>query len=267
MKIGLTVPSFVDDPDIPLRVARAAEESGVHGVFVFEHVFRGAIENPRPALECYALLGAIAAETSTVTVGTLVSRATLRPAESLAAALQTAQRIAGPRLVATIGSGDAQSRDENESYGLDFGSLDDRVAALDAAVDAAMRAGVPVWVGGTHPRVRAVAARADGWNRWGGDVERFAREAAAVRAAASRPFSCSWGGLVVLDHDHESALRRAETLGAGAQTIVGSADTVVERLRPYEDAGADWVILGAVDASDPRTARLLGEQVVPALSS
>ena len=50
MKIGLTLPSFVTDPDVPLVVARAAEAAGLDGVFVYDHLFRRApsgVRRPR----------------------------------------------------------------------------------------------------------------------------------------------------------------------------------------------------------------------------
>ena len=86
-----------------------------------------------------------------------------------------------------IGAGDEQSREENESFGLEFGSVAERVTALRDAVDAARDRGFPVWVGGTDPPVREVAAaHADGWNRWGADVERFRAQGDALRIAAAR---------------------------------------------------------------------------------
>ena len=126
VNIGLALPSFVDDPDIPLGVARAAEAAGLDGVFVYDHLWRGDPPNRRPALECFALLGAVAAETSRVHVGTLVARATLRPPATLANAYATAQRVSGGRVIAAIGAGDSQSRAEGEAFGLGFGTLIDR---------------------------------------------------------------------------------------------------------------------------------------------
>ena len=107
MKVGLTLPSFTEDPETPLRVAAAAEAAGVDGIFVYDHLFRiGRNGEMRPALECTALLGAVAAETTRITLGTLVVRATLRPATTLATALDTVVRIAGPRLIVGVGAGD-----------------------------------------------------------------------------------------------------------------------------------------------------------------
>ena len=57
MKVGLTLPSFVDDPSIPLSVARVAEDAGVDGVFVYDHLFRTRADGTRrPSLEGVALL-------------------------------------------------------------------------------------------------------------------------------------------------------------------------------------------------------------------
>ena len=132
--VGLTLPSFVEDPEIPIRVARAAEDAGLDAVFVFDHLWRGDPPDRRPALECFALLGAVAAETTRIRVGTLVARATLRPAATLANAFLTAQRVSNGRLIAAIGSGDSHSRAENEAFGLEFGTMEDRIHALHEAV-------------------------------------------------------------------------------------------------------------------------------------
>ncbi|MGZ8765878.1 MAG: LLM class flavin-dependent oxidoreductase, partial [Acidimicrobiia bacterium] len=123
VKIGITLPSFRDDPEIAIAVAVAAERAGVNGVFAYDHLFRVAADGRmRPALECTTLLGAVAAETSRISLGTLVARATLRAPATLAVALDTIQRVSGGRLLAAIGAGDSESRPENESYGLGFGT-------------------------------------------------------------------------------------------------------------------------------------------------
>jgi alkanesulfonate monooxygenase SsuD/methylene tetrahydromethanopterin reductase-like flavin-dependent oxidoreductase (luciferase family) len=181
VRIGLTLPSFVEDPEIPLAIARAAEASELDGVFAFDHLWRGDAENRRPALECFALLGAVAAETTTIMVGSLVARATLSPAATLANGFRTVQRVSGGRLIAGIGSGDSHSRAENEAYGLDFGTMEHRVLALHDAVRDASGQGFPVWVGGRAAQVREIVTVADGWNAWGCESGEFAREAALVR--------------------------------------------------------------------------------------
>jgi alkanesulfonate monooxygenase SsuD/methylene tetrahydromethanopterin reductase-like flavin-dependent oxidoreductase (luciferase family) len=183
--------------------------------------------------------------------------------------LDTVARIAGAdRVVAGIGAGDEESREENESFGLGFGTVEDRVASLRDAVCAARDRGYPVWVGGRDPAVREVAAaHADGWNGWGSaDAARFGAQAANLRAAAARePFTVSWGGLIVVGTDERDARAKAERLGAGTHVIVGGPARVADGLRAYVDAGADWVIAGPVDSSDPDNASILGEEVLPLL--
>ena len=261
MRLGLTLPSFVDDPSIPLTVARVAEEASVDGVFVYDHLFRLRADGTRrPALEGVALLGAVAEATSSIAVGSLVFRASLRPPASLAAAIASAERIAPGRVIATIGAGDSESRDENETFGLGFGTMADRIAALEAAVRATRRAtGTPVWIGGNAAAVRRLAcSAADGWNSWGTSLERFREHAAEVRAASGPGFECSWGGLIVVGEDDTSAAAKAERLGAASTTLVGGPETIARGLRRYADAGAEWVVVAPVDSSSSDNARLLG---------
>jgi alkanesulfonate monooxygenase SsuD/methylene tetrahydromethanopterin reductase-like flavin-dependent oxidoreductase (luciferase family) len=236
--IGLALPSFVDDPEIPITVARAAEAAELDGVFVYDHLWRGDPPNRRPALECFALLGAVAAETERVQVGTLVVRATLRPPATLANSLATAQRVSNGRLIAAIGSGDSHSRAETDAFGVEFGSMVDRVNALHDSVRAAAGSGYPVWVGGHAVQVREIAAIADGWNSWGSEPEQFAEQGALVREV-SPDATLTWGGLA-----------RPRDEGAPA---------LAERLRPYARAGATWIIIGPVDSSSPENAPVLGD--------
>jgi alkanesulfonate monooxygenase SsuD/methylene tetrahydromethanopterin reductase-like flavin-dependent oxidoreductase (luciferase family) len=269
IRIGITVPSFQDGPEPALAVAAAAEQAGLDAVFAYDHLFRRTRDGTRrPALELLAMMGAIAAETSRVVVGSLVARATLRPPATLASGLDTVARIAGPnRTVATIGAGDAESREEMESFGYEFGDTDTRVAALRNAVVATRDRGYPVWVGGGDRLVREVAStQADGWNHWGGSPARFAVQAGAVRAAAARaPFTVSWGGLVVMGATEREAHAKRERLGPGPDVIVGGPEAVADALRAFADAGADWLIAGPVDSSDPDNAAILGELVLPLL--
>ena len=266
VRTAITLPSFRDSPEPAIALARAAEAAGLDAVFVFDHLFRTNAKGRRPAIEGFTLLGAIAAETSRVAIGPLVARATLRPPATLTHMFDTVQRVSGGRLIAAIGAGDHESRAENETFGLDFGTVDDRVIDLGAAVDAAMGRGYPVWVGGTYAPVRAVAARSDGWNRWGGTVERFAAEVRDLREWARGECVISWGGLVVLGEDDTAALRKAERLNPSASAIVGGPERVAERLREYIAAGAEWIIVGPVDSSEPENAAIFGERVAPLLS-
>ena len=204
-KVGVTLPSFVDDPEIVIRVALAAERAGLDGVFVYDHLWRGEPPDRRPALECFTMLGAVAAETSLVRVGSLVARATLRPAATVANAFDTVQKVSQGRLIAGIGAGDSQSRAENEAFGLPFGTMADRVSALHDTVRATRGRGYPVWVGGRASQVREVVAVGDGWNGWGGTPDDFEVAAGLVREVAPQA-ELTWGGLA---RPREEGARRA----------------------------------------------------------
>jgi alkanesulfonate monooxygenase SsuD/methylene tetrahydromethanopterin reductase-like flavin-dependent oxidoreductase (luciferase family) len=266
-KVGITLPQFRDDVGPSLAVAAAAEASGLDGVFAYDHLFRRDRDgNRRPALEMFALMGAVAAATERVSVGALVARATLRPYATLANGFDTLARILGPeRLLVAVGAGDRESREENETFGLEFGSVAERVAALRDAVDEVRDRGYPVWVGGSDPAVREVAAaHADGWNRWGAGLERFRKQGTNLQSAAARqPFTLTWGGLVVLADDDDAAAAKAERLRAGDHVFVGGPEVIAGALRAYVDAGAEWLMIGPLDASDPDNARILGEEIVP----
>ena len=268
MKLGVTLPNFRDEPEPALAVARAAEAAGLDGVFGFDHLFRRARDGAlRPALEGLTLLGAVAAETTRISFGPLVARASLRPAATLAVALDTLARIAPGRLIAALGAGDSQSREENETYGLTAGTLATRAAALDDAVAATVDHGYPVWVGGASSMVGQVAAGADGWNRWGGPLARFEREARAMWAMHTRqPFTLSWAGVFVVDTNERAAQAKAQRLDSNPEATVGGPEQVADALRAYGAADADWVIVGPVDSSDPDNAALLGELVKPLLT-
>ena len=272
--VGITLPSFRDTPEPAIAVARAGEGAGLDAVFAFDHLFRRGVRDPdvrRPAIEAFTLLGAVAAETERIAIGPLVARATLRPPATLAHLFDTVQRVSGGRLIAGIGAGDHESRSENESFGLEFGTVEDRLLALEHARDAAMGRGYPVWVGGTLAAVRTIAAGADGWNRWGGTPARFAAGVEHMRSRSTGDDASgvrcmpSWGGLVVLGEDEAAAKRKQERLDPAPGVIVGGPERVAERLREYVVAGAEWIIAGPVDSSDLDNAAILGERIAPLL--
>ncbi|MFN8025079.1 MAG: LLM class flavin-dependent oxidoreductase [Acidimicrobiia bacterium] len=274
MKLGITLPSFRETVDPSLAVAAAAEGHGLDGVFAYDHLFRRSPEGSGARDRDVRDDGRRGRGHPTGRAR-LAGRASLRPPATLANGFDTVARIVGPdRLAIAVGAGDGESKEENESFGLGFGSIEDRLAMLRETVDTVRDRGYPVWIGGTDPAVREMAAaHADGWNRWGGPLDKFAAQAVGVREAAARqPFTLSWGGLVVLADSDAEATAKAERLGvdnahrpAAAQVIVGGPDTVADALRHYVDAGAEWLVAGPIDSSDPDNCRILGEEIAPRL--
>jgi alkanesulfonate monooxygenase SsuD/methylene tetrahydromethanopterin reductase-like flavin-dependent oxidoreductase (luciferase family) len=284
VRIGLTLPSFQSDPERVLAVARAAEDAGIDGVFAFDHLFRrrGDLETGerRPALELLTMTAAVAAATSRIVVGTLVARATLRPPAMLRAGFDTLERIAPGRIVAGVGGGDDESVAEDSAFGVLAGDPapagtatpgadpgEYRLARLEATVDALAGRRYPVWVAGVSPAaVRLAAARAGGWNRWGGGPSAYAAAVARVRAEVANcrrdpdAFTCTWGGLAVLAGTAAEAAAKRDRLGGNRPGIVsGDPSGVAGQIAAYAAAGAAWVILGPIDSGNAANAALLGE--------
>ena len=151
MKIGITLPQFRDEADTALESARRAEELGFDGVFCFDHLWPMGRPD-RPALSSGPLLGALAATTSSIWVGTLVARVGLVADEVLVATASSLSVISRGRMIAGIGTGDHLSRPENLAFGVPYESAGKRRSRV-LSVGAAVRdLGIPVWVGGGLPK-------------------------------------------------------------------------------------------------------------------
>ena len=179
MKVGITLPSFEDTADHALGGARRAEELGIDGVFCFDHLWPMG-QPGRPAISSGPLLGAVAASTRTLAIGSLVARVGLVPDDVLVAVMSSLDAISGGRLIAGLGTGDHLSRAENEAYGIPFEAADERRARVVSVATALRSLGIPVWVGGGLPPTVALARPLGAAvNLWGGDPVTVAELTAA----------------------------------------------------------------------------------------
>jgi alkanesulfonate monooxygenase SsuD/methylene tetrahydromethanopterin reductase-like flavin-dependent oxidoreductase (luciferase family) len=188
VKIAVILPSFRDEAASALEAARRAERLGLHGVFVFDHLW--PLGQPgRPALSAFPLLGAVVAATDRICVGPLVARVGLVPDEVLVAEVLSLARLAPGRVVAGLGTGDEKSAAENLSYGIAFEPADRRRLSLRAVGRRLRDAGVPVWVGGGSTATTGIAAELGvTLNLWGAQPSALA----AVRAGGE----VTWAGPV-----------------------------------------------------------------------
>ena len=86
--------------------ALAAEHAGFGAVFVFDHL-SGTVLRGDTMAECFTLLGALAAATTTIGIGTEVVNLANRHHGLTAAGAATAQHISGGRLILGVGVGAA----------------------------------------------------------------------------------------------------------------------------------------------------------------
>jgi probable F420-dependent oxidoreductase len=188
-----------------LGTVELAEALGFDSVWVGDHVL-WYVPSPDPI----ALLGAIAARTSRVRLGTAIMLAALRPPVVVAKQAATLDHLSGGRFVLGVGIG-GENPAEFEAAGVPVhersGRLDETLricralwsspspvsfdgryySLRDARFDLPPRTpgGPPVWVGGRAPRsLRRAGELGDGWLAFVVTPERFAQGWTAVRAHA-----------------------------------------------------------------------------------
>ena len=140
-----------------LALARAAEDAGLDALFRSDH-YSAIIDPVAGALDAWATLAALAAATSTIRLGTLVSPATFRHPSVLARMAATVDHISRGRVEVGMGAG-WYERDHTEN-GFPFLDAKSRFGLFAEQVEIVVR----TWTEeGVRPRRRALhAARADG---------------------------------------------------------------------------------------------------------
>lgn len=135
MRIGLQL-AGLPAKDL-LGLARRADEWGFSDVFVpdhwaYERQGGGGLDDRVPAWEATTILGAIAASTSRVRLGSLVLCNLFRHPATTAQATSTLDHLSGGRAILGIGSG--WTRAEFEMMGAEFPDVKPRLRRLDEAV-------------------------------------------------------------------------------------------------------------------------------------
>jgi F420-dependent oxidoreductase-like protein len=271
-RFGLQIPSFtypgVSDHDLFDRVADiagAAEESGFDSVWVMDHFYQIATVGPRTdsMLEAYTLLGALAARTEKVSLGTMVTGVTYRNPALLAKEVTTLDIISRGRAI--LGIGAAWNEEEHVGYGFDFPPLGERLDRLEEALQICRAMfteeapsfsghyyrirealnfprplrpeGIPILVGGSGERrtLALVAKYADACNLFGDlatvrhKLDVLERHCDAVGRDPATITKTRLGSLVIAD--------TAEEAEAKAQALAQARGMDDERLRAYTTIG------------------------------
>jgi F420-dependent oxidoreductase-like protein len=162
---GLHLPRYTFPDSPPERIldrvaeqARTAEAAGFSLVTVMDHLYQipGVGPVTDPMLEGWSVLAALARETATVRLGTLVTGVTYRNPAMLAKLATTLDVISGGRAI--LGLGAAWNEEEHIGMGFDFPPIGERMDRLDEAltiVKAMFREERPTFAG-RHYRVERV---------------------------------------------------------------------------------------------------------------
>ena len=112
----------------------AAESAGFDLVTVMDHFYqiRGVGPEEAPMMEAYTTLGALAARTTRVKLGVMVTGVTYRNPAMLAKLVTTLDVISKGRAV--LGLGGAWNEDEHRGYGFEFPEVPERLNRLDEAL-------------------------------------------------------------------------------------------------------------------------------------
>ena len=238
-------------------LAVACEEHGIPSLFRSDHYLNLDGQHPeRGSLDAWATINALAALTSTLRLGTLVSPASFRHPSVLAKLVVTADHVSGGRVDLGIGAGWHER--EHDAYGFPFLPVSVRVdvleeqlralkgtwgtepfsmrgqhyvlSDLDAQPKPVQQPHPPLIMGGNAgPRSAALAARfADEYNTPFPSLEDVGRRRKAIVEACERagrdpiPFSAMIGTVIGADAgDLEDRARRvAQRTGADPAALL-----------------------------------------------
>lgn len=257
-----------------LADAEEAERLGYDAVYLADHFMPQSSPATAPRLEAWTTLGALAARTTRVRLGVLVSGNTYRHPAILAKMAATVDRISGGRAILGLGAG--WQRNEHLAYGIELPEVPELLGRLEEACQVIKSLFAQQWsdfdghyyhleqaplepkplqdplplllgVAGERVSMRIAARHADIWNYWGTPetlehklevLDRHCDEVGRDPASLER----STQALVHLSEDPGEVSRlRAETSRQPA--LCGSAAEVGEALALYAALGIDEFVL------------------------
>jgi len=296
-------------------LAAACEEHGIETLFRSDHYISQADEDANVAHDAWTTLAALAARTTTLRFGTLVSPATFRLPSLLANAAATVDHVSGGRVELGLGAGWMER--EHRAFGFPFPETPVRLEMFAEQLEIVHRLWTeervdfrgrhytlenapglpkplqqphpPLLVGGSGTRGTAEpAARfADEYNCPFVSPEDFAAVRAKVartceragRDPATMRFSTMTGCLIgatraeALEHARELYGRTPRDVELDTwveryaqRTVIGSVDEAAARLREYERAGCERIMLQHLLHADLEPVRLIGRQLAPAVA-
>jgi F420-dependent oxidoreductase-like protein len=254
MRIGLDVAQHQLEWSELLNRVLLAEEAGFDGVWVFDHFKPLYGDRDGPCLEGWTLLAALAAATTRVRLGTLVTGITYRHPSVLAAEAVTVDHVSNGRLELAVGA--AWFEGEHRMFGIPFPPVGERAERLEEAIQVmrsmmtedranfegrhysladatyrprpVQRPHPPIWVGARgERRIIPIAARlADVWHA-DGSVDELRRKSA------------------VLDRNAEQAGRHPSSIMRASDLSLSEPwDQVRRRMEELDQLGFGYLVAG-----------------------
>jgi F420-dependent oxidoreductase-like protein len=297
-----SIPDPQDKWAATVRIAQLAEELGYDSLWVYDHVHNVPVPAHEAVFECWSTVAALAASTSRIRLGQMVSCASYRSPALVAKITSTIDVISGGRLDFGIGAGWYDQ--EYQSYGYEFMAAKDRIRLLRETVEVVkamwsepdttyegrfvqvrgaqcdpkpVQDLPPVWIGGGGEQLtlRVVARHADRSN-FGGSPEEWAHKRDVLRAHCAEvgrdpdEITMTWSPEV---HIRET---EAEIVEGGSRSfwgeefdswragnLVGTPDQVSERIAEYVALGCGGIVPWCSDYPSETTLRLLATEVIP----
>jgi alkanesulfonate monooxygenase SsuD/methylene tetrahydromethanopterin reductase-like flavin-dependent oxidoreductase (luciferase family) len=298
-------PSFARSWNEVVELATIAEATGWHGLWYADHLMPNTDDgspDDGEAHECWSVLAGLAAITSRLRLGSLVSPVTLHHPVVLAKRATTVDHISGGRAVLGIGAG--WQVNEHACAGIELAPPSQRVDRFEEAIEVITRVlreqrvttsgswfratdlpfqpkpvqqPLPVMVGTGGPRMSLITARwADEWNTWGTPSEVRRRTQvfdAACEHEGRDPASVrrSVQGLVFITDDPARAAKLRER-APHDRALIGSIAELTDLIAGYAALGVDEFIVPDFTLGNSHQERLdsyamLHEQVVSALAT
>jgi probable F420-dependent oxidoreductase len=287
MDLGVQVePQFGFSYADVVGIAREAESAGFRALWVSDHLLLSADAVATDCLEAWSLLAALAVDTKTIRIGPMVTSQSYRNPALLAKIAAGVDQISGGRLEFGVGAGWKEV--EYKAYGYHYPDDPKRVTQLVETLEICTRLWtepkasyrgkhyriegavsspkpvqkpLPIWIGGTKPRVMRIAAKFAHWFNMSNpgqpaapriaELNKMLPEAckAVGRDAATLKRSLFIQALVAptrreVDEIATELGSRTKTSGpewlkARPAMIVGTPDEVGERLRAIAAGGID----------------------------
>ncbi len=270
-------------------LATTAEAAGFDALFRSDHYMSLEDVPGSGSLDAWATINALAAITSTIRLGTLVSPATFRHPSALAREVVTADHVSDGRVELGLGAGWHEG--EHAAFGFPFDTTKERFDRLAEQMEIVHRSWTegpfdfrgghytlqhanplpkpvqdphpPLIAGGSaKPRGAALAAKwADEYNTVYATLDECRQRRERIAAACAEEgrdpirFSLMTGFAIDGDPtDHHPAW------------IVGSIDEMVGQLKALEEAGVDGIMLQHLQHDDLEAVELIGRELIPAVS-